>query len=409
MVDDKKSGKKKKTLPTSDKEKSSTKISKNAVVKPSPIKLSTKPQLNIKSKLKNDNSPKAVRAEIVEGEKLTLKDVSDKFVTSSPETEDLSPLDVAAAKAEQAYQNANDDDFEYEEDETSKTPQVASNKSLAVPTSHLPKTTDPLVLYLNEIRKYPLLTREKEKEITMKYFESKDPESAQLLVRSNLRFVVKIAAEYSKFGAKLIDLIQEGNVGLMHAVREFNPYKGARLITYAVWWIRGYIQEYLMRQYSMVRIGTTQNQRKLFYQLQKEKNNLEALSNEKNLTELSERLGIPEDEIKIMAQRLHGRDVSLDKTVGDDGSTLGAFQSSSEENLEEAFARQEMIKLLQSKLSELEPELSEREKIILHERILNEEPLTLQEIGEKYGITREAVRQMEVRVIKKIKDKFGEF
>lgn len=387
-------------------------VKKKAVSKPatSPKESPQKPAKKAATKIKT----KSVTAEIVDDSELKFKDVSKKSSTidSLPESDEQSPLDIAAQRAEAAYNEAHDEDFEFdaEEPQDERTVGASSSKAVAIAPSHLPKTTDPLVLYLNEIRKYPLLTREKEKEISEKYFETKDPEAAQLLVRSNLRFVVKIAAEYSKFGAKLIDLIQEGNVGLMHAVREFNPYKGARLITYAVWWIRGYIQEYLMRQYSMVRIGTTQNQRKLFYQLQKEKNNLEALSNEQNLHELSERLGIPEDEIKIMAQRLSGRDVSLDRPVdGDDSPSLGAFQQSATESMEDALAREEMIKLLQSKVSELEPGLSEREKIILHERLLNEEPLTLQEIGEKYGITREAVRQMEARLIKKIKEKFGDF
>ena len=131
--------------------------------------------------------------------------------------------------------------------------------------------SDPVTRYMAEIRRYPLLSKEDEQEIARKYYETKSPELAEVLVTSNLRFVVKVAAEYSKFGARLIDLVQEGNVGLMHAVKEFNPYKGVRLITYAVWWIRGYIQDFLMRQYSLVRIGTTQNQRKLFYQLQREK------------------------------------------------------------------------------------------------------------------------------------------
>jgi RNA polymerase sigma-32 factor len=399
MTVDKKTVKKKATAKAPVKETSKGKATAPKVTK--------KPPAKIKSK--------SVSAEIVEDEKLNLKDVSDRTSVLDSDNDELSPLDVAAEKAEAAYNESGDEDFDFDSDpaddakEDSKEVAV-SNKSVAIASSHLPKSSDPLVMYLNEIRKYPLLTREKEREVSEKYFETKDPEAAQLLVRSNLRFVVKIAAEYSKFGAKLIDLIQEGNVGLMHAVREFNPYKGARLITYAVWWIRGYIQEYLMRQYSMVRIGTTQNQRKLFYQLQKEKNNLEALSNEKNLTELSERLGIPEDEIKIMAQRLSGRDVSLDRPVDDDSSpTLGSFQPSAAESMEDALAREEMIKLLQSKVSELEPGLSEREKIILHERLLNDEPLTLQEIGEKYGITREAVRQMEARLIKKIKEKFGDF
>lgn len=267
-------------------------------------------------------------------------------------------------------------------------------------------TTDPLTSYLNEIRKYPVLSREEESVLSKKYYESKDPVLAQTLVKSNLRFVVKVAAEYSKFGARMIDLVQEGNVGLMHAVREFNPYKGTRLITYAVWWIRGYIQEYLMRQYSLVRIGTTQNQRKLFYQLQKQKDALDAMGEKPDLALLSQRLGIPENEITDMAQRLSGRDVSLDRPVDDYSSaSLQDLQkdNSNEESIDDRLAREEQLTILRQKIEEMRPELSEREKIILDERILNDEPLTLQEIGEKHGITREAVRQMEVRVMKKIK------
>ncbi|QDK39045.1 RNA polymerase sigma factor RpoD/SigA [Bdellovibrio sp. NC01] len=268
-------------------------------------------------------------------------------------------------------------------------------------------SADPLVMYLNEIRRYKVLTKEEETALAKKYFESKDPEAAQALVKANLRFVVKVAAEYSKFGAKMIDLIQEGNVGLMHAVREFNPYKGARLITYAVWWIRGYIQEYLMRQYSMVRIGTTQNQRKLFYQLQKEKEALDAMGIEPSTALISDRLGIPEDEVRDMAMRMSGRDVSLDRPIDDEsGTSLGDLQrDTSDQPLDEQLAKHEQLNLLKQKLAEIRPELSDREKIILDERILNDEPLTLQEIGEKYGITREAVRQMEARVLKKIKTK----
>ncbi len=277
-----------------------------------------------------------------------------------------------------------------------------------VPASKAITSTDPLVMYLNEIRNYRILTKEEEQIVAKKYYETKDPDAAQTLVKSNLRFVVKVAAEYSKFGAKMIDLIQEGNVGLMHAVREFNPYKGARLITYAVWWIRGYIQEYLMRQYSMVRIGTTQNQRKLFYQLQKEKDALDAMGIEPNIALISSRLGIPEDEVKDMSLRMSGRDVSLDKPVDDDSSTsLGDLinKDSNELSLDDRMAREEELDILKKKIEELRPELSDREKIILDERILNDEPLTLQEIGEKYKITREAVRQMEARLMKKIKDK----
>jgi RNA polymerase sigma-32 factor len=289
-------------------------------------------------------------------------------------------------------------------DDDSLVSEVKKNLPVAAPKGLT--STDPLVIYLNEIRRYPVLSREDEVKLAQKYHETKDPEIGQTLVKSNLRFVVKVAAEYSRFGARMIDLIQEGNVGLMHAVKEFNPYKGNRLITYAVWWIRGYIQEYLMRQYSMVRIGTTQNQRKLFYQLQKQKDALDAMGEHPNLALLSERLGIPEDEINDMAQRLSGRDVSLDRPIdGNSSTTLQDLQKDpkNDENLDDRLAREEQLQILKEKIEEIRPELSDREKIILDERILNDEPLTLQEIGEKYGITREAVRQMEARLMKKIK------
>lgn len=285
---------------------------------------------------------------------------------------------------------------------------VADSRALAVVTPGDKEITsrDPLALYLNEIRKYPVLSREEELEIAKKYFETKDPEAAQKLVKSNLRFVVKVAAEYSKFGAKMIDLIQEGNVGLMHAVREYNPYKGARVITYAVWWIRGYIQEYLMRQYSMVRIGTTQTQRKLFYQLQRQKEELEKMGKNADFALIGNKLGVSAEEVETMAQRLTGRDVSLDKPLDDDsGARLSDLQrSNSDESLDESLAHREELSLLREKISGLRPQLNERELILLEERLLADEPLTLQEIGDKYGITREAVRQAETRLMKKIKN-----
>lgn len=282
--------------------------------------------------------------------------------------------------------------------------QTATGKELATVEKSV-STTDPLLMYLNEIRRYPLLTREEETQLAEKYFTNKDPEAAQRLVKSNLRFVVKIAAEYSKFGAKMIDLIQEGNIGLLHAVKEFNPYKGARLITYAVWWIRGYIQEYLMRQYSMVRIGTTQNQRRLFYQLQKEQKALEAMGQKGDFKQLAERLDMPEDEVREMAQRMGGRDLSLDRPLDDDSeASLMDFQKSpSEKSPDQELELNEQLHLLREKIDSLRPSLNEKEIILLDERLLADEPLTLQEIGEKYKITREAVRQSEVRLMNKIK------
>lgn len=274
--------------------------------------------------------------------------------------------------------------------------------------SHLPAaSTDILTLYLNEVRKYPLLSKDEEQRLTRQFFETKDPAIGEILVKSNLRFVVKIAAEYARFSNRMIDLIQEGNVGLMHAVKEYNPYKGARLITYAVWWIRGYIQEYLMRQFSMVRIGTTANQRKLFYQLQKQKQELEKMSSPEKILELSKNLDIPKDEVEEMVKRISSRDVSIDKPVnGDDESiSLGSLLKKADSSLplDEKIALDEQIFLLKEAINDVKADLTDKEKIILEERVLNDEPLTLQEIGEKYKISREAVRQNEVRLINKIK------
>ena len=270
--------------------------------------------------------------------------------------------------------------------------------------------TDPVGAYLAEIRKYPLLTKEKENEIAVRYKETGDPELAEILVTSNLRFVVKVAAEYAKFGSKLIDLIQEGNVGLMHAVKEFNPYKGVRLITYAVWWIRGYIQEYLMKQYSMVRIGTTQNQRKLFYQLKKEREQMEQEGLVPTNLQLSERLGVKEEEVEMMSMRMGGRDISLDQPLdSDSSSSLMDFQSDNQEDsIDEQLSHMELLERLLQNIEKVKPNLNERELELLEQRLLADEPLTLQEIGDKYGITREAVRQMEARLMNKIKKVFLE-
>jgi RNA polymerase sigma-32 factor len=275
-------------------------------------------------------------------------------------------------------------------------------------TSKSPAVQDPLQAYLAEIKKYPLLTREQEQELAKHYFETKDPKAAQALVTANLRFVVKVAAEYSKFGARLIDLVQEGNMGLMHAVRDFNPYKGVRLITYAVWWIRGYIQEYLMKQHSLVKIGTTHNQKKLYYQLQKQKRELEALGETPNVKMIAEKMGLPEDEVLEMSQRMSGPDVSLDATLDSDSkATLKDFRQSLGASPDEALGQAEELALLMENIEKLRGSLNERELILLEERLLADDPLTLQEIGEKYGITREAVRQAEARLMKKLKDLYG--
>ena len=323
---------------------------------------------------KNKEEAKSVVAEIVE----------DDDLAAGPQPENLS------------------DDSSFDENPDLPVIITPSSKDV-VPTGG----QDVLTRYLNEIRKYPVLSREEERKIATRFYETKDPKAGELLVKSNLRFVVKIAAEYARFSNRMIDLIQEGNVGLMQGVKEFNPHKGVRLITYAVWWIRGYIQEYLMRQFSMVRIGTTANQRKLFYQLQRQKEELEKMGSQERIEEIAKELDIPADEVAEMVKRISSRDVSIDKPVGedDDAVSLGSLLKKEDPGLavDDQLALQEQISQLKEAIEQIKPSLSEKELIILEERILNEEPLTLQEIGEKYKITREAVRQGEVRLINKIK------
>ncbi len=276
-------------------------------------------------------------------------------------------------------------------------------KSSQGPTK-LPALSDGLSHYIKAIQQYPLLSKEEEMKIAERYHKTNDPADAEILVTSNLRFVVKVAAEYSQFGSKLIDLIQEGNVGLMHAVREYNPYKGARLITYAVWWIKGYIQDYLMKQHSMVKIGTTHNQRKLFYNLEKEKAKIDQMGLEPTVKLLSDRLGVPERDVKLMEKRMSGKDISLDLPVGEDGgSSLLDFEAGDDADVTEQLIENEMKVQLHSVLEKLKEQFSEKEMYILKNRLLDDEPMKLQEIGDEWGVSREAVRQMEARLLKKIK------
>lgn len=271
------------------------------------------------------------------------------------------------------------------------------------------KKNDPLQSYLDEIRKYPLLSREEEFELAEHYYSTKDQASAQKLVTSNLRFVVKVAAEYSKFGAKLIDLIQEGNVGLMHAVREFNPHKDVKLITYAVWWIRGHIQEYLMKQHSLVKIGTTNNQKKLYYKLNKEKQKLISEGLEPSVKLLSSRLGVEERDVTLMETRLGAKDISLDQPMGssDDSSSLMNLQKGSDhQEIEDNINLKENLELLEAAIEKIKDSLTKREKILLKERLLTDDPKTLNELGEEVGVTREAIRQSEERLMKKIRSAF---
>ncbi len=264
---------------------------------------------------------------------------------------------------------------------------------------------DPLQRYLTEIRRFKLLSREEEHRLAVQYKEYGDLEAAYKLVTANLRLVVMIAREYQKAFKTLLDLIQEGNMGLMEAVKNFDPYRGVRFPSYAVWWIRAYMIRYIMNDWRMVKIGTTQAQRKLFFNLQKEKEKIEAEGLMPGPKLLAQRLQVKEDEVVEMEQRLASRDLSVDVPIGgdDDEATMLSFLPDNKQTQEEQFADAQYHELLHDKMEQFAKTLKDKELVIYRERLLNEEPATLREIGEKYGISRERVRQIEERVKKKLK------
>jgi RNA polymerase sigma-32 factor len=264
---------------------------------------------------------------------------------------------------------------------------------------------DPLQRYLTEIRRFPLLSREEEHRLAVEYKEYGNVEAAYKLVTANLRLVVMIAREYQKAFKTLLDLIQEGNMGLMEAVKNFDPYRGVRFPSYAVWWIRAYMIRYIMNDWRMVKIGTTQAQRKLFFNLQKEKERIEAEGLTPGPKLLAQRLNVKEDEVVEMEQRLASRDLSVDVPIGDDEeATMLNFLPDNKQSPEDEFADTQFREVLREKMAQFGKNLKDKELVIYEERLLNEEPLTLREIGEKYGISRERVRQIEERVKKKLKN-----
>jgi len=265
---------------------------------------------------------------------------------------------------------------------------------------------DNLQRYLAEIRRIPLLTREEEHDLAVRWKEHGDRQAAWRLVTANLRLVVMIARDYQRAVYNLLDLIQEGNVGLLEAVKQFDPYRGVRFPSYAVWWIRAYVIRYIMNNWRMVKVGTTQAQRKLFFNLQKERDRLEreGFSAEPKL--IAERLGVKEAEVVEMQQRLSSRDLSVDAPVDDtEDATMLDFLAGPERTAD-SVADEEYHRLVRAKADEFKKTLGGKDLVIYERRLealmRDEEPATLQEIGDHYGITRERVRQIEARVKKKL-------
>ncbi len=255
---------------------------------------------------------------------------------------------------------------------------------------------DPFKTYLHEISKHPLMTREEEREVGQRVRMDGDKEAKQKLVLGNLRLVVKIALEYHSY-LNLLDLIQEGNVGLVRAVGKYDPERGTRFSTYASFWIRAYILKHLMDTWSMVKVGTKDSQRKLFYSLNREKEKLERSGITPSAEVLADNLGASTAEIEDMERRLYRGDVSLEAPQYGDGETLMDTLGSGED-IEEALIEKDNTNLLYKRIGDFKKQLSEKECFVFDNRIMAEDPLTLREIGERFDTSRESVRQLQVKI-----------
>jgi RNA polymerase sigma-32 factor len=346
--------------------------------------------------------PKALAptdAEVVDGELVDPSDDGDP-VDVEPDAAELADEDVPGDDALPPIVDADDDAAGDPHDAPhALVPEPKSSRSLA--------RLDPLQLYIQDIRRYPLLSREDEHALAKKFVETGDVEAARRLVTANLRLVVKIAHEYRRAHRNLLDLIQEGNVGLVQAVKKYDPYRGVKLSSYAAWWIRAYMLKFILNNWRLVKIGTTQAQRKLFFNLKKEKDKLEQAGFDSSSAALAEAMNVPEREVIDMEKRLGQGEMSLDAPVGrdDEGgrSHLDMLESAGDTRPDVRAEGDEFRVLLREKLEAFAKTLRGRELTIFQERLLTDEPKTLQEIGESYGISRERARQLEKRLTDKLK------
>jgi len=273
---------------------------------------------------------------------------------------------------------------------------------------NLPVVSDNLSHYLAQIKQYTLLSLEEEFVLAARYRETEDMEVAHQLITSNLRFVVKVSLEYRGYGIKLLDVIQEGNIGLMVALKKFDPHKGYRFISYAIWWIRAYIQNFIIRSWSLVKIGTTQIQKKLFYKMGKIKGIAHEEHQEEKIEELAQELNVRGSDIEEMQKRFAGRDLSLDAKLDfDQGISFLDLLPDLAPDQEELLGESEEDDFLKDEVEEALGNLNERERFIISQRIMADEPMTLQELGDTFQISRERVRQIEGEALRKLKNQLA--
>jgi RNA polymerase sigma-32 factor len=266
---------------------------------------------------------------------------------------------------------------------------------------------DPMAAYMAEVRRHPLLTREEEYDLAVRWVEQGDEDAARELVTSNLRLVVKIAHEYRRAYQNLLDLVQEGNVGLVKAVQKFDPYRGVKLSTYSGWWIRAYILKYILNNWRLVKIGTTQNQRKLFFNLRKQRDRLQAAGIDPTPERIAKELDVSTKEVVEMERRLAAPDLSLDAPLqSDDGDGTRTRLDLIEDDVadpEDRVDAAEFKNLLQSKLRRFGADLEGRELEIFRDRLMSDEPVTLQDLGDRWGVSRERARQIEKRLVLRLR------
>ena len=267
--------------------------------------------------------------------------------------------------------------------------------------------SDPLQAYMHDVSRYPLLSREDEHTLAVKYAETGDVDAAARLVTANLRLVVKIAYDYRRAYKNLLDLVQEGNIGLMQAVKKYDPYKGVKLSSYAAWWIRAYMLRFILNNHRLVKLGTTQAQRKLFFNLKKEKAKLSALGIEPTAELIAKRLDVSQSDVTQMERRLSGGDMSLDAPVsqGTEGRATARIElmPAPGKSVDDALADNEVHRILTEKIHEYGATLEGKEDVIFRDRLVAEDPRTLQELGDEFGVSRERVRQIEKRLQGKLK------
>ncbi|MBX3212820.1 MAG: RNA polymerase factor sigma-32 [Labilithrix sp.] len=336
------------------------------------------------------------------------------------ESEDTKPRDEdedEAAEAEPAgvddeiagAETADDEDAFAEPKEDEGETSVSSSPLSKPMSSGSMERLDPMAAYLREVQRHPLLTPEQTHELAAKFVKTQDPAIAAQLVTANLRLVVKIAYEYRRAYKNIMDLVQEGNIGLMQAVKRYDPYRGVKLSSYAAWWIRAYILRFILNNWRLVKLGTTQAQRKLFFNLRKKRAELQAMGVDPTNAEIAKQLNVPESDVAEMDVRLAQSEKSLDAPVGDaDGRAIAKvdMMPATGAGPETQMADEELQSLLKDKLAEFRKTLIGKEKdvAIFDMRLVADDPLTLQDLGDKFGISRERVRQLEQRLLARLRD-----